>query len=289
MTLKPNLQASFRRFLCPDYVAVPFLHRRSCGVHYVGRNLKELAGVATAPNDLFSVEFFDLQLCFAKRVAELSEVSFAEAVGSHTNIYVRLGMGQRLDLNNSDWQDYLAELATVSEKAEWTHAVHARRLNIPAGPTLTSAVGCFSYALIGPSHARLHFHASDCTSESPLSIGNLHLRQRELASLLSNLRSWSSESMQIVGASWLYNLQSYRRLFPGRYLASLQPVAHPYQRMPLWGQFLTRDRRVRPEAKARFLERITQASSLSELDLCFPFSVLTTTSPAKGFYEHIGL
>ena len=131
MTLKLNLQASFRRFLCPDYVAVPFLHRRSCGVHYVGRNLKELAGVATAPNDLFSVEFFDLQLCFAKRVAELSEVSFAEAVGSHTNIYVRLGMGQRLDLNNSDWQDYLAELATVSEKAEWTHAVHARRLNIP--------------------------------------------------------------------------------------------------------------------------------------------------------------
>lgn len=245
--------------------------------------------MATAKTELFSVEFFDLQLRFAKRVAELSGVSLAEAVGSHTNIYVRLGMGQKLDLSNSDWQDYLAELATVHEKAEWTHAVHARRQHIPAGPALTEAVGCFSYTLIRQDRARLHFHAGDRASESPLSTENLPLRQGELATLLSKLRVSSSESMQIIGASWLYNLQPYRRLFPEPYLASLQPMAHPYQRMPLWGQFLNRDRRVRPEAKALFLEGIMQASSLSELDLCFPFSVLTTTSPAKWFYEHMGL
>jgi hypothetical protein len=245
--------------------------------------------VVTAKNDLFSVEFFDLQLRFAKRVAELSGVSLAEAVGSHTNIFVRLGMGQKLDLRDSDWQDYLTEMATVQEKAEWTHAVHARRLHIPAGPTPTNAVGCFSYALIGQERARLHFRAGDRASESPLSTENLRLRQGELATLFSKLRASSSESTQIVGASWLYNLRSYRRLFPEPYLASLRSIAHPYQRMPLWGQFLTRDRRVRPEARARFLEGITQASSLSELDLCFPFSVLTTTSPAKWFYDHMGL
>jgi len=245
--------------------------------------------VATADNDLFSVEFFDLQLRLAQRVAEISGVSLAEAVGSHTNIYVRLGMGQGLDLTNSDWQDYLAELATVHEKAKYTHAVHARRLHIPTGPTLANAVGCFSYALIGQDRARLHFHPGEHTSESPLSMENRELRQRELAALLSKLRASSSESMQIVGASWLYNLQSYRILFPEPYLASLQPVTHPYQRMPLWGQFLSRDRRVRPEAQARFLEGIAKASSLSQLDLCFPFSVLTTTSPAKWFYDHMGL
>ena len=255
----------------------------------VGRHLRELTGVASVANDLFSVEFFDLQLRFAKRVAELSGVSLTEAVGSHTNIYVRPGMGQRLDLSNSDWQDYLAELTTVNEKAEWTHAVHVRRLHVPAGPGATDAVGCFSYVLLGPDRARLHFHARDRTSESPLSRESLHLRQRELASLLSRLRASSSESMKIVGASWLYNLRSYRRLFPEPYLASLRAIAHPYQRMPLWGQFLTRDRRVRPEARARFLEGVTQASSLSDLDLCFPFSVLTTTSPVKWFYDHMRL
>ena len=245
--------------------------------------------MTTAKNDLFSVEFFDLQLRFAKRVAEISGVSLAEAVGSHTNIYVRLGMGQGLDLTNSEWQDYLAELATVHEKAEYTHAVHARRLNVPTGPTLANTVGCFSYALIGQDRARLHFHPGERTSESPLTMENRHLRQRELATLLSKLRASESKPMRIVGASWLYNLGSYRSLFPEPYLASLQPMAHPYQRMPLWGQFLARDRCVRPEAQARFLEDIAKASSLSELDLCFPFSVLTTTSPAKWFYDHMGL
>ena len=239
--------------------------------------------MATAKNDLFSVEFFDLQLRFAKRVAEISGVSLAEAVGSHTNIYVRLGMGQELDLTNSDWQDYLAELVTVHEKAEYTHAFHARRLHVPTGPALASAVGCFSYALIGQDRARLHFRAGERTSESPLSMENRHLRQRELTTLLSKLRATSSESMQIVGASWLYNLRSYRSLFPEPYLASLRPIAHPYQRMPLWGQFLARDRCVRPGARTRFLEGLAKASSLSELELCFPFSVLTTTSPAKLF------
>lgn len=245
--------------------------------------------MVAAKNDLFSVEFFELQLRFAKRVAELTGISLSEAVGSHTNIYVRLGMGQQLDLGNPHWQDYLAGLAGAREKAEWTHSIHASRLQVPAGPTLANAVGCFSYALVGQDRARLHFHAGDCASESPLSLENRDLRQRELTSLFSELRASSSESMRIVGASWLYNLQSYRRLFPEPYLAALQPTAHPYQRMPLWGQFLTRDRQVRPQARERFLRDVAHASDLSELDLCFPFSVLTSTSPARWFYDHLGL
>jgi hypothetical protein len=240
--------------------------------------------VANANTDLFNVEFFDLQLRFAKRVAKISGVSLAEAVGSHTNIYVRLGMGQRVDVTNPDWQKYLAGLAAVHDKAEYTHALHVRRLQFPAGPTLANTVGCFSYALIGHDHARLHFHPGECASGSPLSTDNRHLRQRELALLLLKLRASSPEPMRITGASWLYNLRCYRRLFPEPYLASLQPMAHPYQRMPLWGQFLTRDRCVRPEPRARFLERIENASSLPELALCFPFSVLTTTSPANWFH-----
>jgi hypothetical protein len=245
--------------------------------------------VVTTKNHLFSVEFFDLQLRFAKRVSEISGVSLAEAVGTHTNIYVRLGMGPGLDLANPDWQDYLSGMATVREPAEYTHAFHVRRLHVPAGPTLARAVGCFSYALIGQDLARLHFNPGERPSESPLSSENLPLRQRELAALLSELRASSTESMRIVGASWLYNLRSYRSLFPEPYLAGLQPMPHPYQRMPLWGQFLTRDRRVRSEARPQFLEGIAKASGLSELARCFPFSVLTTTLPAKWLYEHVGL
>ena len=95
--------------------------------------------------------------------------------------------------------------------------------------------------------------------------------------------------MQVIGASWLYNLDCYRRPFPERYLAGLRTIEHSYQRMPLWGQFLRRDRTVRPEEGTRFLARVAQADSLSDLAPCFPLEVLTTTAPAIWFYERLGL
>ena len=241
-----------------------------------------------AKNDLYSVEFFDLQLRFAAKAAELSGTSLADAVGSYTNIYVRLGMGQRLDITNPDWQDYVAALAKVREPAEWTHTVHRRRIHLPTGPTLAASVGCFAYALAGPVCARLHFYAEGQPTDSPLSTPNRHLRESELATLLSGLKASLGDDISLVGASWLYNLPSYRRLFPEPYLASLQAVEHPYQRMPLWGQFLNRDRNVRSEPTVRFLAGIANASSFSDLGACFPFAVLATTAPAKWLYDHVG-
>lgn len=245
--------------------------------------------VMKAKTELFSLAFFDLQLHFAQKVAELSGISLAQAVGSHTNIYVRLGMGQQLDLKNPDWQTYLAGLTTAPLKSAWTYRCHANRQGIPAGPTLTCAAGCFSYALMGENLARLHFHAGEHLSASPLSLEHSPLRLSELRTLFSTLKASSSPSMHIVGASWLYHLPTYRRLFPPRYLAQLEPIAHPYQRMPLWGQFLTRDRQVRPDMAARFREDVAQATSLSALERCFPFPVLATTSPAQWFYEFLGI
>ena len=70
--------------------------------------------------ELYSVDFFALQLRFAARVAELSGLPFTEAVGSYTNIYVRLGMGQQLDHANPDWLEYISALATARDPAAWT-------------------------------------------------------------------------------------------------------------------------------------------------------------------------
>jgi hypothetical protein len=115
------------------------------------------------------------------------------------------------------------------------------------------------------------------------------MREGELRTLLAGLKASSGNGMRIVGASWLYNLRSYRRLFPERYLASLRVVEHPYQRMPLWGQFLERDRSVRSEAGARFLAGVAQAYGLTELSSCFPLPVWATTVPAEWLYDHFGV
>lgn len=229
---------------------------------------------------LYSVDFFALQLRFAAKVAELSGLSFAEAVGSYTNIYVRLGMGQQLDRSNPDWLCYVSALNTAKDPAAWTHEVHRQRAYKPTGPKMAASMGCFSYAHLGPSHIRLHFNAGSQVSEAPLSVANARLRRHELATLMSQAVALDSD-VQVSGASWLYNLPSYRRLFPACYLSSLKPVAHPYQRMPLWGQFLNRDKTVRLDAAQYFNAHSDNATSLASLSSCFPNRVLATSVPAK--------
>jgi hypothetical protein len=196
-------------------------------------------------------------------------------------------MGQRLDASNADWQRYLAGLLAAPEQAAWTQAIHLQRLHLHSGPTSAWTEGCFSYEIVGVDCIRLHFHAA--SAEAPLSAGSCRDRLSELADLFAHLKTSSSDGMQVIGASWLYNLDCYRRLFPERYLASLHIIEHPYQRIPLWGQFLRRDQTVRPEEGSRFLARVAQAESLSDLARCFPLGVLTTTAPAIWFYEHLGL
>jgi hypothetical protein len=244
----------------------------------------ELPGSRSEP---YSVEFFELQLRFAERVADLSGVPFVEAVGCYTNLYVRLAMGQRLDASNADWQRYLAGLLASPEQAAWTQSIHLQRLHLRSGSTSAWTEGCFSYAIAGLDCVRLHFHAA--TAEAPLSAGSCQDRLSELADLFAHLKAFSSDGMQVIGASWLYNLDCYRRLFPERYLSSLHTIDHPYQRMPLWGQFLRRDRTVRPEVGPRFLAQVAKAERLSDLARCFPLGVLTTRAPASWFYEHLGL
>ena len=48
----------------------------------------------------FSKEFFDLQIRFAGRVAELSGMPLAQALLDYTNFYVRFGLGRDFDAAN---------------------------------------------------------------------------------------------------------------------------------------------------------------------------------------------
>jgi hypothetical protein len=236
--------------------------------------------------DIYSVEFFDLQLRFATKVAELSGLPFIHTVGSHTNIYVRLAMGPQFDSANPAWLEYISTLATVRDPAAWTHEVHLQRAHLRAGPEAAAAVGCFSYALLGPNRARLHFHPGYQLSDSPLSFANQRLRRRELTELLSKLASFCPD-IAVVGASWLYNLDSYRRLFPLPYLDSLKPIEPPYRRMPLWGQLLHRDRSVRTGAAQRFRSQLAQVATLEQLSSCFPLPVLSAAVPAAWLLAQV--
>ncbi len=93
----------------------------------------------------------------------------------------------------------------------------------------------------------------------------------------------------MVGASWLYNLDAYRRLFPKSYLATARVLPGRFQHMPLWGQFVDRHGEIKEDMARRLRERLRRQSSLEGLDQCFPLPVLTVEAPVSEFYVFYGV
>jgi hypothetical protein len=98
-----------------------------------------------------------------------------------------------------------------------------------------------------------------------------------------------SASNGVVGASWLYNLEAYRRLFPKSYLATAHVIHGRFQHMPLWGQFVARNGEIKESRAHQFLERLGRQSSLEGLDDCFPLQVLRVEAPMRELYDFYGV
>ena len=124
---------------------------------------------------------------------------------------------------------------------------------------------------------------------SPLSVGRHDRRLAELAALFAHVKATRGADACVVGASWLYNIQAYRRLFPATYLSTAHPLAGRFRHMPLWGQFVNRYGDVRVDAARVFRERLERQTAVDGLDRCFPYQVLSLEAPAGNFYEFYGV
>ncbi len=227
-------------------------------------------------------EFFDLQLRFARRVAEIAGVPLERAVLDYTNIYIRLAIGRGFDAGHPVWLDYVDGLKRSGDASEWTYQFHLTRPQSEP-PGIVAAFGCFSYALERDDRIRLHFENRETGLCSPLSAERADARRTELRALLAHVRRTQPGVEHVVGVSWLYNLPAYRRLFPGTYLASARIAGGRFRNMPLWGQFLDRHGKVKPAAAEIFHERLSRQNDMDNLALCFPLQPLAVEAPVSDF------
>jgi hypothetical protein len=233
--------------------------------------------------------FFDLQLRFAETVASFSGLPLAQALLAYTNLYVRLGLGRDFDPAHPGWREYLAGLTSADDRGEWTYRCYVTRPPGRDAPTVVATFGCFAYAWLGEDRIRLHFRNAEPDGRSPLGIERQGQRRADLAALLEHVKRNGPQPRSVVGASWLYNLESYRRLFPLAYLATAHVIHGRFQHMPLWGQFLDRRGELRAPSTRRLLERLGRQTSLETLDDCFPLQVLRLEAPVREFYDFYGV
>ena len=237
---------------------------------------------------IYAKAFFDLQLQFAHKVAILSGLPLARALLDYTNLYIRFGLGRGFDPAHPTWREYLDGLQDANDTREWTYRFYLRRPDAMAAPAIVATFGCFSYSRLSGDRIRLHFENADTDGHSSLGMDRRGQRLADLTALFGHVKRTLPQPLQVVGASWLYNLDAYRRLFPIPYLATAH-VIHRFQNMPLWGQFLDRHGEVKVNMARPFLERLECQSSLDGVGECFPFQVLSVQASVREFYDFYGI
>jgi hypothetical protein len=55
-------------------------------------------------------EFFNMQIDFARKAAEVSGISFNQALLEYTNFYSRFKIGRKTDASNPVWQEFIASI-----------------------------------------------------------------------------------------------------------------------------------------------------------------------------------
>ena len=232
--------------------------------------------------DVYGRAFFDLQLAFAEAVAERLGELLEAVLLKRTNLYRRFGLGRGLDAGHPEWQRYLEGLRDASDPRAWTFRFYSMQQGESGAVRGEVRFGCFSYGLLEGGRARLHFENVE-PNGSPLAASRVEARRAELRDLASHLVRRCGPDTPVVGASWLYNLPAYRRLFPPAYVEDPRPLREALHSMALWGQLVDRLGSVRERDARALLAAVAGLKEPDGLVDCFPLPALTVTAPVREF------
>ena len=241
-------------------------------------------------------DYFDLQLRFAERVSTIKGEPLQEVVPTYTNFYRRFGYGRiGSEPIAPEWEGYLEGLIGAPshvDRVQWTQS-HFRRLGIERLAKQRVAFGCFDFEPPTASGmTRIHFEGTDTEGGTgPLSREKVPRRKAELAQMVAHISRNHPAETHIIGASWLYHIPAYRRLFPPDYSNSRKILASPALRFhgqSSWGQFLDHDSNVKSDLRDVFL------ANLADLDVnrpwqIFPYPVMRVCAPLDTFRRFYGI
>ena len=236
-------------------------------------------------------DYFALQLHFADVVAAKAALPLTEVVEQYTNFYRRFGFGIWQDTPRVPaWYDYTAHLQTLTthdQRLAWTQSFYAHLPpeRLPAGRQQFGCFGCDPPDAQG--RVRIHFTNHDTDGTSPLSQAKMGARRQDLQALFTHVQqTHAAAARSVLGGSWLYHLEAYRRLFPPVYGASrvVQEGNAHLQGQTCWGQFVDHHGAIKAVLREQLFATLAQVE-LPQLWKAFPVPTYHVQAPMQAFYE----
>ena len=246
------------------------------------------------------LEYFSLQLEYAKRAAKISRIPLEQALMEFTSFWRRINDLRLLKINKMEWSfdpktpqwRELCDRINNNERADIV-AFDLCLRNDNSTEDGKHYFGCFRYDFISQIDndygiIKIHFKNRDHSIEGPLSKERQNARLQDLKKMFESIRENHPEAKVVMGGSWLYNLKSYQRLFPKTFTSNMKVEEIPFPRTSgIWGQFLNSDGQVNEKIKWSFIHKADTAESTEELLQCFEFKILFPRAGIESFHSHL--
>lgn len=255
--------------------------------------MTEAKGLETAR---IARDFFGVQLGYADTLSRKAGIPLPEAITFHTNFHRLFAYGNLSKQAPAPAFAQMAErIAGIADREQQLDALILAYADRPADPWPPDRFPFgHHFACEAPTAegvVRIHFRNRFNTEpHGPLHASNIAQRRADLTAMFGHVVATWPEAKRIVGQSWLYNTEGYRRLFPKAYVDSRKPLEGPrtFHGLSTWGQFVDFRGRAKPDVAETF-RRNLEALDVAQPWFSFPFQVLTVTAPIEAFREEYGL
>lgn len=236
-------------------------------------------------------ELFLLIVEFAKKKAEILHIDLIESIKTYTPIYYLIGNNSwEFREDSTYWEEFLQRYNSGEDLVELLYDMYIKNRKQFSDHQW---FGCFRYSYKedqnGDGVIKIHFLNNRSSKEGPLSSSQKGSRLEELREMFQDIKKNYPQAEYVQGGSWLYNLESYKRLFPEEYIDNLKSTKPQTDLLTIWGQFVNSEWEIKEDLAKEFLEKLRDVTSEEELSTIFKYPELFPKSEIKYFYKHYNI